>query len=122
MPSTAVKKAFLGILSENKHLGTAELRRQYSNAFLQFQEEHDDWSTEDKGKPWSDDELRVVLSDAPTTDNALKHARAFKRGIGGVKQIYRWALQPVEVIDEKRPDHKFVQQVRRISKELGWLS
>ena len=110
------------MLEDNKELGSAQLRSEWARAFVDFQKEVADWSQDDKGKPWTDDELRVVLVDAPTRENAIKHARAFNRGVGAVEQIYRWALTPIGVIDRKRAEHKFVQQVRTVSKDLGWLS
>jgi hypothetical protein len=122
MPTSVVKKAFRAVLDEHKASPIGELRGESGKAFYDFEKNNPTWSTDEKGHPWSDHELRSILSDAPTRENTLKHARAFQRGIGSVEQIYRWALQPVSVIEEKRPEHKFVQQVRRISKELGWLS
>jgi hypothetical protein len=122
MPSAGAKQAFRAVLDANKELEIGQLRAESLRAFYDFERDVAIWEPAEKGEPWSDDELRAVLSDAPTRTNAIKHARAFQRGIGSVEQIYRWALTPVSVIEEKRPEHKFVQQVRRISKELGWLS
>lgn len=72
--------------------------------------------------PWSDDELRVVLSHAPTHDNTLRLAKAFKRGYGSIELIYRWAGQSEKRIADARADDAFIQHVRRIRKELGWRS
>lgn len=80
------------------------------------------WSTENKGKPWTDDELAVVLSDAPTKDNCIKYAKAFKRGIGSIEQIYRWAMTSKKEIKQKRGNEKFVNQIKRVSKKLGWVA
>ena len=79
------------------------------------------WNEENKGNSWTDEELAVVLSDAPTEVNSLKHARAFRRGIGSIKQIYQWASTAKKVIKAKRGDDKFVNQVKRVSKEVGWI-
>lgn len=38
------------------------------------------WEESDKGKPWTGAELRVILSDAPTKDNWVKHVKG--RGCG----------------------------------------
>jgi len=88
-----------------------------------FEFERDAGHSEDnKGEPWSDDELRVVLSVAPTHENMLRLARAFKRGYGSIEQIFRWAGQSEKRIETARSEDAFVQQIRRIRKELGWRS
>ncbi len=79
------------------------------------------WSKENKGKSWSDAELAVILSDAPTKSNCEKYAQAFKRGLGSIEQIYRWAMTSKKDIKRKRGDEKFVNQVKRISKKVGWV-
>jgi hypothetical protein len=79
-------------------------------------------SEDNKGKPWSDDELRIVLAVAPTHENILKLARAFKRGYGSIEQIFRWAGQSENSIKSARSDDAFIQQIRRIRKEIGWRS
>lgn len=80
------------------------------------------WNTGNKYKPWTDDELIVVLSDAPTKNNCEKHARAFKRGLGSIQLIYRWAITTKKEIKRKRGEEKFVNQVKRVSKKIGWVA
>jgi hypothetical protein len=80
------------------------------------------YPTPNKGEPWTDDQLRVVLSYAPTAQNTMMLARAFGRGYGSIEQIFRWAGQSERRIEEERGDHAFVQQVLRIRKELRWRS
>ena len=85
---------------------------------LELKQEYDQ---SNKGKPWSDDELKVILSFAPTKENCLLLARAFKRGYGSIEQIFRWATTDLKTINStQRKDDSFVQQVKRIYKELGW--
>ena len=38
------------------------------------------WDQSNTRTPWSDDELRIVLSRAPTHENTLRLAKAFRRG------------------------------------------
>ncbi|URN93795.1 MAG: hypothetical protein NAG76_18485 [Candidatus Pristimantibacillus lignocellulolyticus] len=77
--------------------------------------------TENKGRAWSDEELRIVLSFAPTKENILKLAKGFKRSYGSIEQIFRWAVTTQEVITNKgREDDSFIQQIKRIYKETGW--
>lgn len=70
-------------------------------------------------KPWKDEELAIILSDAPTVENCVKYARLFGRGYGSIEQIYRWAATSMKDIQSKREDDAFVKQVKRIAKDLG---
>lgn len=79
------------------------------------------WSKGNKGKPWSDAELAIILSDAPTKSNCKKYAQAFKRGSGSIEQIYRWAMTSKKDIKRKRGNEKFVNQIKRVSKKVGWV-
>lgn len=114
-----VKQLFKQVIEENRDWEPYELRRLFTEAIREWEIEQG-WNTEQKGKPWTDDELRVVLSDAPTKENCLKHARAFGRGYGAVEQIYRWAATPNPEISRKRPDDTFVAQIKKVAKQLGW--
>jgi len=60
------------------------------------------------------------MSDAPTKENCLKHARGFNRGYGAIEQVYRWAAAADAEVRRKRPDDAFVAQVKRVAKQLGW--
>lgn len=75
-------------------------------------------------KPYHDDELIVILSDAPTKANTVKHAARFQRTPGAIEQIYRWAMTPPSQVNARgRENDKFQRQIRRIAKKrLGWLS
>ena len=75
--------------------------------------------TENKGKKWTDEELKIILSDAPSKSNCLKYAKLFRRGYGSIEQIYRWSTTTQQVIDDIRPDDKFISQIKRVAKELG---
>jgi hypothetical protein len=76
-------------------------------------------NAENKGKPWTDEELRLVLRTAPTVENCMLLARTFRRGYGSIEQIFRWAASR-SLIAKKRPDHSFVNQIKRIAEEVGW--
>jgi len=89
-------------------------------ALLKIENEFSNFDTSNKGKPWSDYELKLILSLAPTKENIMKLAKAFKRGYGSIEQIYRWAAEDQKVIEEKRPNDKFIKQIKRIAKEIGW--
>ena len=80
------------------------------------------WDKSNTNGTWSDDELRVVLSFAPTRQNTLRLAKAFKRGYGSIELIYRWAGQSERRIADERADDAFIQRIKRIRKELGWRS
>ena len=82
-------------------------------------EKEGDFDKGRRGQPWTDEELRLVLRTAPTAQNCMLLARTFKRGYGSIEQIFRWAAERSS-IDKKRPDHAFVQQIKRIASEVGW--
>jgi hypothetical protein len=75
-------------------------------------------------QPYSDDDLIIILSDAPTKANAIKHAARFERSAKAIEMIYRWAMSSKGTIAESgREDHVFIQQIRRVAKDrVGWLS
>lgn len=75
--------------------------------------------TFNKGGKWTDEELKIILSDAPTKENCVKYARLFKRGYGSIEQIYRWAMTATKEMSEDRKNDSFILQVKRIAKELG---
>lgn len=72
-----------------------------------------------KGEKWTDEELKIILADAPTKENCVKYARLFKRGYGSIEQIYRWSVMPKKDMSDERKEDSFVQQVKRVAKELG---
>lgn len=84
---------------------------------LDQQQGHDETN---KGKSWTDAELRVILTTAPTKENCMKLARAFRRGYGSIEQIYRWAASSEDEIQLKRPEDAFIKQIKRVAKEVGW--
>lgn len=90
-------------------------------SYLYEYEKNIKFDESNKGKPWTDEELRVIFSFAPNKENILKLAKAFKRGSGSIEQIYRWAATSDKDINEKeRQDDKFIKQIKRIAKESSW--
>lgn len=80
-----------------------------------------EYSQENKGNSWTDEELKLVLSFPPTKENCLKLAKAFKRGYGSIEQIYRWATtSEKELKGTSRENDSFIKQIHRIYRELGW--
>ena len=73
-----------------------------------------------KGKSWTDEELRLVLQHAPTKDNCMLLARAFRRGYGSIEQIFPWAASTEDEVAAKRPDDAFIQQIKRVGWQVGW--
>lgn len=89
--------------------------------YLFEKDKNSSFDQSNKGKPWSDDELKVILSFAPTKENCLLLAKAFKRGYGSIEQIFRWATTDLKTIkNSERKNDSFVLQVKRIYKEMGW--
>jgi hypothetical protein len=120
MASTlSIKKQFRGIIDQHNEMNPYELRRVFTEAIREWEIDQG-WPQANKGEPWTDDELRVCLSDAPTKENCLKHARAFGRGYGSIEQIYRWAASTDERVESERPDDAFIARIKRVAKQLGW--
>lgn len=89
------------------------------NELFKLDKEFND-NPENKGQPWTDDEIRLVLSMAPTSENICTLARAFRRGHGSIEQVFRWAGQSSDRINDERADDAFVQRIERIRREIGW--
>ena len=97
-----------------------EKMRYIEKLLIDFEKENEDKrDTGNKGKPWTDEELKIILSDAPTSKNCMKYAKIFRRGYGSIEQIFRWAATTQKDVDKKRPEDKFISQVKRVAKELG---
>ena len=96
-------------------------KEKFLKDYLFEKDKNSNFDQSNKGKPWSDDELKVILSFAPTKENCLLLAKAFKRGYGSIEQIFRWATTDLKTIkNSERKNDSFVLQVKRIYKEMGW--
>ena len=73
-----------------------------------------------KGKSWTDEELKIILMDAPTKSNCLKYAKLFNRGYGSIEQIYRWATPANKKMSEERKEDSFINQIKKVAKEIGF--
>lgn len=90
------------------------------NLLVDYEKENESKrDTSNKGGKWTDEELKVILSDAPTKENCMKYAKLFKRGYGSVEQIYRWSTTAKADMSEERKEDSFVMQIKRVAKELG---
>lgn len=90
------------------------------NTIVEYEKEVQ-WDESNKGKGWTDEELRVVFTFAPTKENCLNLAKAFNRGYGSIEQIFRWAATTDKSIaNSERKEDKFVNQIKRVAKEAGW--
>jgi hypothetical protein len=79
------------------------------------------WLLTNRRKPWSDDELRLILAHAPTRANVLRLARAFLRTEDSIEMIYRWAGQSAQRLRSQRPHH-ISQRILRLRREVGWCA
>ena len=71
-----------------------------------------------KRKPWTDEELEIILLEAPTTANCMKFARLFKRGYGSIAQIYRWASTQNKELGDR--EDTFIRQIKRVASRVGF--
>lgn len=88
---------------------------------IDYQKDHEDqYDVANKGKPWTDEQLKIILSDAPTKENCAKYAALFKRGYGSIEQIYRWAATPINSLEGKgRSNDSFVLQIKKVARQIG---
>ena len=101
-------------------LGFEEKINLIHKIFLDYQKDHEDErDTSEKGKKWTDEQLKIILSDAPSADNCMKYAILFKRGYGSIEQIYRWSTTQDQELPEHRRKDSFIKQIKRVAKELG---
>jgi hypothetical protein len=121
MSKTEIKKQLISLLKNESEIGIDTISHLYMAAVTKVAEEQG-WATDRSGEKWSDDELRAVLSDAPTQANAFKHARAFRRKLGSVQLIYRYAVTSDKHMNPDQADNTFIKQIKKIADELSWLS
>ena len=101
-------------------IGYLEKINLISNILLEYQKDNEDKrDTSNKGEKWTDEQLKIILSEAPSKQNCMKFAILFKRGYGSIEQIYRWSTTPNTNLSEERKEDSFIQQIKRVSKELG---
>lgn len=122
MRKVEFKRCLFELLDANVDGFSYEERMRLAEQYLtEFQIKNDDKREKpNRGESWTDEELRIVLADAPTKANCVKYAKIFGRGYGSIEQIYRWVSTDIQTVKEKRPDDTFVMHVKAIAKELGW--
>ena len=114
------EKLFDALKSDVDNMSYDEKMILVNNLLIDFEKENEYLrDTSNKGQKWKDEELKIILSDAPTKENCVKYARLFKRGYGSIEQIYRWAMTATKEMSEDRKNDSFILQVKRIAKELG---
>ena len=122
MKKSEFKQALLDLYSQDiDELSLQEKMRFIEEVSIEYYASKDNEKFRDcsqKGKPWTDEELQIILQDAPTKANCLKYAILFKRGYGSIEQIYRWAATSDEEVQRKRPDDAFIKQIKQVSKEI----
>ena len=121
MKKREYKEKLYKMFDENiENMNFLEKMRFINKILLEYQKENEDKrDTSNKGEKWTDAELKIILSDAPTQQNCLKYAILFKRGYGSIEQIYRWSTTQDQKLSERRKEDSFIQQIKRVSKELG---
>lgn len=90
------------------------------NILLDYQKDNEDKrDISRKGSKWTNEDLKIILSDAPTKKNCMKYAKLFKRGYGSIEQIYRWSTTQNKDLSDLRKEDSFIQQIKMVAKELG---
>lgn len=114
------EKLFAALSCDIDNLSFDEKMNVVSNLLIEFEKENEDKrDISKKGQKWADEELKIILSDAPTKANCVKYARIFKRGYGSIEQIYRWSTTAKTDMTDERKEDSFIIQIKTVAKELG---
>ena len=114
------EKLFAVLSSEVDNMSYDEKMVLVSNLLADFEKENEHLrNVSNKGQKWTDEELKIILSDAPTKANCVKYARLFKRGYGSIEQIYRWSTTAKTDMSDERKEDSFILQIKKVAKELG---
>ncbi|WP_304084911.1 hypothetical protein [Peptostreptococcus stomatis] len=121
MKKSEYKEELFQLLRENiDDMNFNEKMNFVSNIIIDFEKENENQrDISNKGKSWTDEELKIILTDAPSKYNCLKYAKIFKRGYGSIEQIYKWAMTTNKEIQEKRGNDAFIKQIKKVAKEIG---
>ena len=77
------EKLFDALKSDVDNMSYDEKMILVNNLLIDFEKENEYLrDTSNKGQKWKDEELKIILSDAPSKANCIKYARLFKRGYG----------------------------------------
>jgi len=121
MKKKEFKDKLLQLLTEGIEELSTDQVIQKTKLFIFEYEKKQKHELENKGNPWTDEELRIVLSFAPTKENILKLAKGFKRSYVSIEHIFSLAVTSNEKIKNKgKLDDNFIQQVKRVYNESGW--
>lgn len=111
------EKLFAALSCDIDNLSFDEKMNVVSNLLIEFEKENEDKrDISKKGQKWADEELKIILSDAPTKANCVKYARIFKRGYGSIEQIYRWSTTAKTDMTDERKEDSFIIQIKRVQK------
>ena len=114
------EKLFLALDEDVDGISYDEKMMLVHSLLVEYEKENEEKrDTTNKGEKWTDEELKIILMDAPTKENCVKYAKLFKRGYGSIEQIYRWSVTAWTDMDDERKEHSFVQQIKKVAKEIG---
>lgn len=114
------EKLFDALKSDVDNMSYDEKMILVNNLLIDFEKENEYLrDTSNKGQKWKDEELKIILSDAPSKANCIKYARLFKRGMEVSNRYIDGATtSPIEMSDERKED-SFICQIKKVAKELG---
>ena len=114
------EKLFLALDEDVDGISYDEKMMLVHSLLVEYEKENEEKrDTTNKREKWTDEELKIILMDAPTKENCVKYARLFKRGYGSIEQIYRWSVTAWTDMADERKEHSFVQQIKKVAKEIG---
>jgi hypothetical protein len=81
-----------------------------------------DWETFNAGKPWTDEDVEIVLRQAPTSENCRVMGRLLGRSYSAIHWIYQ--LSPCskeELKDCNQWANIFVRRVYQVSRKISLI-
>ena len=75
------EKLFLALDEDVDGISYDEKMMLVHSLLVEYEKENEEKrDTTNKGSKWTDEELKIILMDAPTKENCVKYDRLFKRG------------------------------------------
>ena len=71
--------------------------------------------------PYTDEELKDILSFSPTAANLKMLADKYGRTERGLKEIYRWANYTKKELKKQKRWNGFTEQIKKICAEIGLM-
>jgi hypothetical protein len=80
----------------------------------------DNWTTPNSGTHWTDEDIEIVLSQAPLPSNCERMGRVLGRSSKAVRWVFQIGLCPRrKLVESDQWENAFVRQVAEVSHKMG---